>query len=309
MNGSILYTLGGILFNAVTAALAFWALPKGTDLEMLYFDNNLLLSLIAANGYLAIINLFPHQITLLGIRRPNDGLGIYMKITGKDDFSPDNKRSFAVMEFADLMEDGHYQKATHLTKRYLKDSPQDDLMKANLLVCYIKSGEMTQAKELSSQLQEDIQCKSNDEKSIIYNILAHYCILTGDIDKANELSRVAFSLNKLIREIRLTRGAVFIAKEVYDEGVALIEPYVDLNFKEQVDLEGAIYLTLGYRGLADKKKSNKYLNYLEKNIESMEVDTRILYDRHLPTLSGIKTMLDYSEILRNRDRNKSTPKQ
>ncbi len=304
ITGGIFFKLGGILFNVIVAIVALILLPSGIDLQSIYFANNPLLSLIAANGYMALMNLTPYRITLQGVRRDNDGLGVYRILTGKDNLSSYTERSAVLFELTDLMEDGNYYEATSLTEVYLKTNPEDDLIKTNLLVCYLKSGLMSKATDISAQLLAGFESESNDEKAIINSVLAHYLMVKGNIDQAYELSRLAFSQNNQIREIRVTNGSLLVEQGIYEEGAALIEPYIDLNFNNNLNVEGAVYLALAYRQTANKKKARRYQSYIEKNAGSIEPDTKMLYKRHYDSLSGIQTMLDYSEILRNRDREK-----
>ncbi|GAB5527207.1 MAG: hypothetical protein Roseis2KO_50790 [Roseivirga sp.] len=283
-------------------------LPSRLDLESIYFANNPLLSFIAANGYMALINLTPYRITLQGIRTDNDGLGVYRILTGEDNLSSYNERSTLLFELVDLMEDGNYPEATSFTEAYLKRNPEDDLFRTNLLVCHLKCGLMDKAADISARLLDGFETKSDDKKAIINSVLAHYLMVKGDIDQAYELSGLAFSQNNQVREIRVTHGSLFIEKEIFEEGIALIEPYTNTHFKNNLNLEGAIYLALAYKQTANKKKAKKYLRYIEKSADSMESDTKLLYQRHQGSLSGIHTMLDYSEILKNRDQGKRAMK-
>jgi tetratricopeptide (TPR) repeat protein len=277
------YVLGGMLANVATALLLYVTFDFGLNLEGTRDHVSLVIAFtfFLAN-ILMLFNFIPAYATIQGVRVPTDGMAL-IRIPFR------SIREIRHTLDSNLLIDGHehldkkeYEKALTIFSIYLDQYPETKILSLNIAHIFLKTGHPLKAISESSQLLKDIDDKKlKPYSAAIYNHIAWTYLVLNDIEQADRFSAMAIELIPYDQNIQGTRGSVLIEKGMTDQGMSLLFANMDFRYVDSGSLCAAIYLMLGSHLNGVSREKHRYLEFLKANVEKLEPDEKILFDRNL----------------------------
>ncbi len=273
----LVFTLGGLLANFLIAALLILLFGFTTDTsEGIHLSS----AICIANVLSGVSVLIPYYSSYQGIRLYSDGLSILRIPFHKNSQLVEISSVNELLDAFDLFESKKYIEAIAVYENFQLKTEGSKNVNINLSMAYLKLGNYERAIELMEELLPLIDEKPFKRlKNLIYNNLAWVYLLLNRIEEADKYSRLAYQVNPKYENVRGTRASVLIEKGKFAEGKNLLINDVDFNFPNSQTLGAAIYLSLAFHELEDHKKAEKYLQFVEDNLNILDIDEKTLYCR------------------------------
>jgi hypothetical protein len=277
------YVLGGMAANIVVALFIYITFDFGINLD----DPRDQISIVIAFTFflanvLMLFNLIPAHATIQGIRVPTDGLALFhlpFKKVKEVRQTLDNNLLIDGHEFLDKKE---YEKALTIFTDYLTRYPETKILSLNIAHIFLKTGDPLKSVTESSRLLKEIDDKMLKPYSgVIYNHLAWTHLVLNDIEQADHFSALAIEEMPADQNIQGTRGSVLVEKGMTDRGMSLLFANMDFRFVDSGSLCAAIYLMLGSHLNGVLHERQRYLEFIKTNMERLEPDEKILFERNL----------------------------
>ncbi|WP_421877516.1 tetratricopeptide repeat protein [Marinoscillum sp.] len=271
------YTSGGFLTNFFIASILFLAFDLSTDAsDGIQFSS----AIVFANLLTGISVLIPHYSSYQGLRLYSDGLSLlripFLKKSNLVELSSVNE----LLDAYDLFESKKYREAIAIYENFHAKTEGSKTANINLSIAHMKLGNY----EKAVQLMEELLPLVDEErfawlKNYIFNGIAWEYLLLNKLDEADKYSELAYKADQNTEHIRGTRASVLIEKGKYEEGKNLLINDVDFNFPNSQTLAASIYVGLAFHELNEHKKAEKYVNFVEDNLELLDIDEKTLYER------------------------------
>ena len=195
-----------------------------------------------------------------------------MKVIGMSHEEAHKKFGFLLdaYEYFELKE---YNKAIQIYQDYQKIDNSQLIVTINLSVMYMKKGEYLRSLDyLNSVIELLNDNKSKGYKALVHNNLAWLYLILKDYEKADSFSKIAIDLVPREKNFQGTRGSALIEKGEVEQGINMLLNLVDFKFPNSQTLAAAMYLCLGYSKLDKKKEITKYLDFVQTNIDKLDID-------------------------------------
>jgi len=276
---SFVSSSGGFITNLLLAYLMYMLSGFATD----FFSGKHIIDLsgafIYANLVSGIISIFPYKFNYFGVKIPSDGLNliyIFSKSAGKN---IENLDTNTFLDAYDHFEKKEYDKAIEIYNSILEKDSSSIGVNIDLSVMYLKKGEYDKALKILNDIESKLDTKENESfKALAFNNFAWLCLIKRDIEKADEYSSKAIKLNSKEKCFQGTRGSVLVEKGEVDEGMNYLIPLRDFKFANSLTLPSAIYMAYGYHQKNKLKEKAIYLEFVEKNIDKLDVDEKYLFN-------------------------------
>jgi hypothetical protein len=152
----------------------------------------------------------------------------------------------------------------------------------NIAHIFLKTGDPLKSVAESSRLLNEIDDKMlKPYSAVIYNHLAWTHLVLNDIEQADHFSALAMEEMPADQNIQGTRGSVLVEKGMTDRGMSLLFANMDFRFVDSGSLCAAIYLMLGSHLNGVLHERQRYLEFIKTNVERLEPDEKILFERNL----------------------------
>ncbi|MEO1031483.1 MAG: site-2 protease family protein [Bacteroidota bacterium] len=273
-----LFTSGGFVTNLIVAYLVF--LLFGFNFTFLSGRRGIDFSsaFIFANALLAISSLIPYYVEYLGVKIPTDGLTLLKLPFSKKNVSNIDYNDF--LEAHEKYEDKDFDEAINLYKKYVEFEETSLLARYNLGLMYLKKGEINEALRW---MEPCLDVADKEKNRMMYahinNGLAWLKLVANDYKDIDILSKTAYSIKPDFSYFAGTRGSVLIELGKVEQGIKLLEPLVDFRFPNNQTVSTSIYLYFGKMLQGKLKQAKKYFNFIVNNIEVLDLDDKILWDR------------------------------
>ncbi|MBC3847962.1 hypothetical protein H8K90_16320 [Winogradskyella echinorum] len=271
-------TAGGVITNFIFAyifylifgfSISFMSGRDGLDLASAF---------ISANILLALTNLIPFRVDYLGVKIPNDGLTLLkIPFRKKNETNIDFNDFFEAHEKFEIKE---FDEAIELYSRYIDIKETELLARYNIGLMLTKKGKIDEALNWTKPCLDIVDKEKNKMMyAHINNGLAWFKLVKGDKDDIDILSKTAYSIKSDFSYFIGTRGSVLIELGKIEVGIKMLKPLVDFNFPNNQTLSAAIYLYYGMNLLKENKKAQKYSDFIIKNIDKLDADDLLLWNR------------------------------
>lgn len=289
----ILFTSGGFIVNFLTAALLFYF--NGFEIDP---DTGLHAS--SAIGLVCLLtgltSLIPTRSSYQGMRLFSDGLSILKIPSYKQESLMELSLTGKFMDAYDLFEAKEYAQAIEIYQYCLDRNPKLVLPIMNTGLAHLKMGDHQQSTYyLESLIPMMEETENIGYKPIVYNGLAWNYLLIENLAEADRFSELAYSILPNSEHIRGTRGSALIASGRYDEGIKLLVNEVDFKYPNSNTLAAATFLAQAYYGLRNEPEMSKYLSFVESNIEKLETDEKLLFERINQRITYKELVMDTAE--------------
>lgn len=282
------YISGGFITNFFVAAILLLAFDFSTEASKeIQFTS----AIVIANLLIGLSVLIPYYSTYQGLRLYSDGLSIlripFYKKSQLVELSSVNE----LLDAYDLFESKKYKEAISIYENFQSKTAGSKAANLNLSVAYMKLGNY----ELAAELMEELLPLVDEEpfarfKNYIFNGIAWEYLLLNRLDEADKYSELAYKADSNTEHIRGTRASVLIETGKYEEGKNLLINDVDFNFPNSQTLAASIYVGLAFHELSEHKKAEKYVSFVEDNLELLDIDERTLYERSKEKWQYIKNL-------------------
>jgi tetratricopeptide (TPR) repeat protein len=273
----LFFTSGGFLTNFLIAALLFFLFDFSTSAsERIQLSS----AFGIANLLTGISVLIPRYSSYQGLRLYSDGLSIlripFHKKSNLVELSSVNE----LLDAFDLLESKKYEEAIGIYENFQSRTEGSKAANINLSIAHMKLGNYERAAALMEELLPLIDEEPfKRHKHFIYNGLAWEYLLLERLEEADKYSELAYKIDPNTEHVRGTRASVLIEKGEFGEGKDLLINDVDFNFPNSQTLAAAIYVSLAFHRLDEHKKAEKYLQFVERNLNILDIDEKSLYDR------------------------------
>jgi len=276
------YSIGGVTFNFCLAGLLY--LLFGFDMNILNGQSgiNPVTPLIVSNMLAGIGNLIPFYSTHGGQRHASDGLSILkIPFLKKSELSKLGMTTH-LLDSYDLMEERKYQEAIEKIEEIKKMSSEMRMMDVELGICYLKLGDIEKCLDTLRSMEELFDGDEyNAYKPYYFNGLAWIYLIKEEYKLADEYSERARKLAPDVEAIAGTRGALLIEIGKLNEGEALLSSDIDFNLPNRNTVTDSAYLAYTFHSRNQKKISDKYREFVMKNVDTLDFDEKILVERVL----------------------------
>lgn len=285
------YIVGGVLLNVLFAI----ALYTFFDLKLRNLNDEVSIALpfviFLANATM-LLNLMPYHTRLLGVKVPTDGLALLKLPFTKLKEIRKQLDTNLIFEGHEHLDKKEYQSAWDLFTAYQSKYPDSKVLSLNLAFILLKTGQLEKSIEECRKLLDSInEAQTRPYTALIYNQLAWTYLVLNDTKQADYFSALAIKSAPNENQIRGTRGAVLVEKEMTAKGMTLLFHSMDFRFVNSDTLAAAIYLMLGYHLKHQPTESNKYLQFVKANEDKLESDDRILFERSLLKMHSQKELV------------------
>lgn len=272
-----IYILGGAFTNLVFAYVCYKFFGLNFQSYSGEYGIDISTAFITSNVFLAVFSLIPYYTDFNGVKIATDGLSILKLPFQKSEELKSNINMDEFFTACEYFEVKEYGKATNIFEKYLKNEETELISKIYLSLIYLRTGEIEKGYKICVTCLDLVADKKKKNlKAYVNNNLAWFCLIKQDFKNAEYYSKVAFSINHNEPNFRGTRGAVLIEMGNVKKGLDLLKPLIDFKFPNSQTLCAAMYF---YYGLfLNDKKGEKYLAFLENNIEKLDFDERILWN-------------------------------
>ncbi len=271
------YISGGFLTNFFVASVLLLAFNFSTEAS-----NGIQLSsaIVISNLIIGGSVLIPYYSSYQGLRIYSDGLSLlripFRKKSQLIELSSVNE----LLDAFELFESKKYQEAIAIYENFQRKAVESKTANVNLSIAHMKLGNFEKAIELMEELLPLVEEEPfKSFKTYIYNGIAWEYLLVNNLSKADKYSELAYKIDPNTEYIRGTRGSVLIETSKYEEGKNLLINDIDFNFPNSQTLAASIYVGLAFHEIGELKKAKKYVNFVEDNLELLDIDERTLYER------------------------------
>jgi tetratricopeptide (TPR) repeat protein len=269
----LFYISGGFLSNLIFVLIIYRLYGFNIDAISGEYGIDLASAFIFSNSMLIITTLIPYRISYMGIKMPNDGLNIITLPFRNIEKLNERINTNDLLDAYEYFELKEYDKAIQIYENYQKIDNSQLIVKINLSVMYMKKGEYLRSLEYLNSVIELLNDKKNKAyKALVHNNLAWLYMILKDYDKADSFSKIAIDLVPREKNFQGTRGSALIEKGEVEQGINMLLTLVDFNFPNSQTLAAAMYLCLGYSKLDKKKEITKYLDFVQTNIDKLDID-------------------------------------
>jgi tetratricopeptide (TPR) repeat protein len=272
----LVYISGGFLSNFAIAGFFllladFSGFSKGIQLSTI---------VVLTNLFGGIAALVPHYFNYNGMRLYSDGLAIlripFLKRSYLTDLASINEQ----LDAYDFFESRKYDEAITIYENLKSQNENLHMLNIYLSVAYLKKGAYERSVELLEACLPFIEDESlKAYKTHIDNGLAWTYLLQNRLAEADTYSERAYRIEPGSVNVKGTRGSVLIEMGRFEEGKNLLINDVDFSFPNNQTLGASIYLVLAFYKLEEKEKAQKYIAFIQENINLLDVDEKALFDR------------------------------
>lgn len=271
------YTSGGFLTNFFVAAVLLLVFDFSTEAS-----NGIQLSsaIVISNLITGFSVLIPHYSSYQGLRLSSDGLSLLRIPFRKESELIELSSVNELLDAFDLFESKKYEEAITIYENFQRKAVESKAANFNLSIVHMKLGNFEKAIELMEELLPLVEEEPfKSFRTYIYNGIAWEYLLVNKLSEADMYSELAYKIDPNTEHIRGTRASVLIESGKYDEGKNLLINDIDFNFPNSQTLAASIYVGLAFHELNEPKKAETYVNFVEDNLELLDIDERTLYDR------------------------------
>ena len=274
----LVYISGGIITNILSAVIIFCLFDFNLN-SLLGNKIDLASAFIASNILLLIPNLIPFTVNYLGVKIPNDILSILRLPFKKFEVIKNETDTNILMDAYECFELKEYDKAIEKYETYLKTNKDQEIVKVNLSIMYLKKGNCQKSLEILKKVESSLEEKKYIQyKAFVYNNLAWIYLVQHDIVNADKYSDLAFNINKKEKSFQSTRSSVLIEKGEIETGMNYLSTLFDSNYANSQTITAAMYLSYGYHLLQNIKEKNKYYDFVCLNVSKLDIDEKLLWD-------------------------------
>lgn len=274
------FVAGGVLANLIVAGV--FHLLFGFELR--YFTGRYGVdgaSALIFSNLVMILNLFPFYTSAFGIKLSSDGLSLLQLLAGSYEY-----KKLGVMneyfEAYEYFEKREYDKAFTIYQKYHTLFPEEPLPLLNMSVIHLRRGDIDEAINLLTPLAENAHLKKlNRYKGLLFNNLAWAWLVKNDIVKAYHFAGLAIKAMPRSNYAWSTWGAVLVENGNVTEGMKWLYKNMDLEHPNSITLTASISLMMGFHLRGNYESRDVHLNYVKRNIERLQADERLLFERNL----------------------------
>ena len=271
------YSSGGLIVNFLIAFLLLVYGGFSTDFSERVQAST---TIGVANLLIGIYALIPRYSTFHGVRMTSDGLSILRVPFLKEAELKEYEMVNGMLNAHDLYESKKYEAALAVYEEILENSKRAKTVLLNLSMTHLKLGKYEKAAELLESMLARIEEEPFSRISIlIFNGLGWVYMILNKLQEAEEYAQKAFGADPNSEYVRGTWASVMIETDRYKEGINHLINDVDFKFPNHQTLAAAIYLGLAFHGLNQQSKAKEYWNFVENNLEELDVDGRFLFER------------------------------
>ena len=235
-----------------------------------------------------LLNLIPFYTRSYGPRVGTDGMQL-ITLPFKTSDELDQQTMKAVLDSTDLLrESRQYSEAVIYIHQQLEKHPDELLLQFNLAAALFKVGEVEKSLELINRLEKNI-----DEKTfkpyVGYAMNLKACIFLEQekIDEAHLYAELAYKKLSRVPAVVGTYGAALVERGEPDNAIKLLAPLVDFRYPNSNTLSASVFLMLAYFQKRDVSLGNKHKNFINKHVNLLDRDEKLLYERCLSKVEGL----------------------
>lgn len=271
------YISGGFLTNFFVATALLLVFDFSTEASA---GIQLSSAIAIANLITGFSVLIPHYSSYQGLRLYSDGLSLlripFRKKSQLIELSSVNE----LLDAFDLFESKKYEEAIIIYENFQSKAVESKAANINLSIAHMKLGHFEKAIELMEELLPLIEEEPfKSFKTYIYNGIAWEYLLMNRLSEADKYSELAYKIDPNTAHIKGTRASVLVETGEYEEGKNLLINDVDFNFPNSQTLAASIYIGLAFHELGEHIKAEKYVDFIEGNLDLLDIDERTLYER------------------------------
>lgn len=268
---------GGFLTNILVSGTLFMLFNFSTKA---FYGIHFISVIILSNVIIAGFALIPYYTNYKGVIVSSDGLSIlkipFLKKTELIQLSFANE----FLDALEYYESKNFEQAKIIYENYRSKTLESKSANLSLSIIYLKLGRFNEALELLEELLPILNEKQfSSYKIIIHNALAWHYLLLDEIEKADKFSKLAFMADSTTKEIIGTRASILIELGEYDRGKNILIDNLDFNYTNNITFTAAIYLSLAYHKLGEEKQAIECYQFIEENVDSLDLDEKHLFQR------------------------------
>lgn len=276
------YTAGGVFFNFLVAALAYFT--GGLHLNYFTGEHGIdLASPLVLTNALAFTNLVPFYTSAFGTKLSSDGLAL-LKIP----FKPKNyykqlQLQNRFFDAYDYLENHQYDEAFAIYKEYYDLFPEKEELLINISAVHILRGDFDMALEILQSLETRINSKKELQlyKGYIYHNLAVIYLVKENIELA--WKNVSLALKALPKNSQVGNiyGAVLIERGDTKIGMKWLSANMDLAHPGPITLYASLYLMVACHQRKEFQVRDTHRKFIENNFDILDVTGKLFYKRNL----------------------------
>ncbi|SHH77775.1 Tetratricopeptide repeat-containing protein [Chryseolinea serpens] len=218
----------------------------------------------------------------MGIRIPTDGLALLKLPFLKRQEVEKWLKVDALWDAQEHMERKEFGEALAIYQQYESQYPKNKTIRLTIATVLLKTGEPQKGLDILLPLESSLHEKELKRLAgHFYNTAAWLYLILNKIDLANHYSAMALKEVPGENMFRGTRGSVLIERGNITEGFLLLSHSMDFKFVNNTTLAAAIYLMLAQHLKGNTSERDKYLSFVNQNIDKLDVDERLLFERNL----------------------------
>lgn len=287
------YIVGGVLANLLVAAVFYFLFNFQPRYLSGRYGVDLASALILVNA-LAVLNLLPFYSSTYGMKIPTDGLFLLQLPFRPKKYYKDIELKNRFLDAYEYMENREYDKAYEIYTQYLSKFPDEPLPIINMSVIHLRNGEIDNAFTLLEPLLKKVESKElRNYKGYVYNNLAWIYLLKNDIDQAYHYADLTIKVMPSNPHAWGAYGALLIEKGELLTGMQWLFKNMDLEHVNSTTLIASMFLMVAFHLRGDLKNRDLHMNHVKRNIDKLEPDERLVFDRNLDKI-GMKVVEDLS---------------
>lgn len=245
-------------------------------------------AILLANLITGMSALIPRYSNYQGLRLYSDGLSLLRIPFHKKSKLLELSSANELLDAFELFESRKYEESIKVYETFKKKNKGSKVVNLNLSLAYMKVGNFKKAIELMEELLPLIEDNSfKSFKAIIYNVIAWEYLLVNRFNEADRYSELAYKIAPKDLNIIGTRASVLIEKGKFKEGKNLLINDIDFNFPNCQTLSASIYVGLALHNLNEHKEAKRYMNFVENNLNLLDIDEFTLYERTKKSINKI----------------------
>jgi hypothetical protein len=259
----LLFTLGGVLFQAVAsvAALVVRGLGAVGAPHFVYLDFAGVFFIVNALG--VVLSVVPYNISVNGAKTANDGMRILRTLFAKEKGLDELLAGAITNDGYVHMLDKEYDLAEHRYREALEKYPDQPVPLINLTASALKLGRADEAIGLLEALKAK-GCPRQYDALVNNNLAWAYLLRFTDqsIAHAVDLSALSYKACPDHPSFRGTRGCTLVASGRVEEGLKVLTKQAKLNRRIDGRLnspEGYLFVAYGHWLLAEKGMALAFL--------------------------------------------------
>jgi tetratricopeptide (TPR) repeat protein len=261
-----LTVFGGPSVNALLALATLLIVDKRFSIVQCCRGWDLLTAFVLANLLVLLWNLIPRRIHASHGPNPSDGLSLLqIPFLKEAEIRKEASMYYLVLASLDLNEK-RYDAAQLLYKEGLRAFPESRLLKNDLGVAKLRSGDHAGAREEFLALSSDPEIDPNIRPLALSNIAAADLLLNHQdlLAEADRCSEEAIKSLAWHPSIKGTRASVLVALGKWDEGILLAREVMDSSPEPSKKATHACTIALGFNGKGNQPEALKHLEMAER---------------------------------------------